>query len=487
MRFVGLAPFTLLLVSPHDLPHSAPASYDCLLRSYYGTYGSRRAFVVDRACLESSFSLLGLGTAVRLPEETTANLVWVEQLPVAPSLARLTTPFRPELDRLLEDLRGYDPRGTVPQSPLGATLFAAGPQLEVLHHAQQSALLAVNDVVLHSLDSRLPAHWRSSVFPAIPRSIIPVPPEAKLRLREALTTIRFDPAVASVVNGISAGRLVEDVRHLTGEDPASDLATRHSFSEDAHRAAAWLKTQLEQTGASCALRHFEQGYSPNVICTLAASTDTTETVVLGAHYDSRSSFGEVRAPGANDDGSGTGALLGIARAIARRGVTFRANVQLCAFAGEEQGGLGSQVYARELREQGANVTAMIQADMLAYHVPGEPLELGLSDPALVGTAELTQILANVSAIYSPELTRISYTPYSGGSDHLSFHEEGFPAAQVNERGDYVRDPMYHSSGDVSGREDYDFDQIKSIAKVELAAVLHIAGFDIREGDGMAED
>ena len=36
----------------------------------------------------------------------------------------------------------------------------------------------------------------------------------------------------------------------------------------------------------------------------------------------------------------------------------------------------------ELRERGADVVLMIQADMLAYHVPGEPPQLGLSDPAL---------------------------------------------------------------------------------------------------------
>lgn len=79
-----------------------------------------------------------------------------------------------------------------------------------------------------------------------------------------------------------------------------------------------------------------------------SSENATETIVLGAHYDSRGSFGSVRAPGGDDDGSGTVALLSIARTIARTGVTFRKNVQLCAFAGEEQGLLGSSAYARTI-------------------------------------------------------------------------------------------------------------------------------------------
>lgn len=69
---------------------------------------------------------------------------------------------------------------------------------------------------------------------------------------------------------------------------------------------------------------------------------------MSAHYDSRGSFGSTRAPGGDDDGSGTVALLSIARTIARTGITFKKNVQLCAFAGEEQGLLGSRAYARKV-------------------------------------------------------------------------------------------------------------------------------------------
>ena len=113
--------------------------------------------------------------------------------------------------------------------------------------------------------------------------------------------------------------------------------------------------------------------------TYEGSENTTDTVLISAHYDSRGSFGSVRAPGGDDDGSGTTALLGIARVIARKGIKFRKNVQICAFAGEEQGLYGSRYYARELYEKGANLTLMIQADMLGYHAADEPAQLGLPD------------------------------------------------------------------------------------------------------------
>ncbi|OSD03741.1 Zn-dependent exopeptidase [Trametes coccinea BRFM310] len=482
MRFSGLAPYTLLLVSLRDL-QAVPAAYEqCLSQSYYGTYGIRRAFVLDRACLEQSFSLTQLGTVVRLQEEE-QNLVWVQRRPVDQSLAA-TKLFDHELSQLVRDLRisatrpseAWDAAG-----PAQATLQTPPVQMQVLHRTHDGALLSVSDTALRILDSGLPPYWQYTAFPSSPRPLIPVPRHAKERLRQALARIRFNHVVASIVNGISVHRLQEDVRYLTGEDPASELATRHSFSEDAPRAAAWLKSRFEETGASCDLHYFREGFAPNVICKLTASEDTTETLVLGAHYDDRGSFGSVRAPGANDDASGTAALLAIARTIARRGVVFKANVLLCAFAGEEQGMVGSRAFAEELREKGANVTLMIQADMLAYRVPGERPQLGLNDPSLLGTAELTHILSNVSTIYSPELT-VGYFPYPGGSDHQSFHEQGYPAAQVYERAGYTKDPMYHKTGDLSDRDGYDFQQIKSIAMVELATVLHVAGFDLEERD-----
>ena len=79
----------------------------------------------------------------------------------------------------------------------------------------------------------------------------------------------------------------------------------------------------------------------------SSTLNTTATVLLSGHYDSRGSFGSVRAPGGNDDGSGITALLAIARTIARKGVKFHANVELVAFAGEEQGLLGSRAYSRQ--------------------------------------------------------------------------------------------------------------------------------------------
>lgn len=71
-------------------------------------------------------------------------------------------------------------------------------------------------------------------------------------------------------------------------------------------------------------------------------------MLISGHYDSRGSFGSPRAPGADDDGSGTTGVLSIARTIGKLGVTFRQNVEVVAFAGEEQGLYGSRYYSSRL-------------------------------------------------------------------------------------------------------------------------------------------
>jgi len=158
-------------------------------------------------------------------------------------------------------------------------------------------------------------------------------------------------------------------------------------------------------------------------------------------------------------------------------VKFHSNIEIIAFSGEEQGEVGSKAYASEQREGNANITMMIQADMLGYHVAGEPFQIGFPD--CIHSPEVTHLVGNISNLYVPEI-HVGRNPYCGGSDHKAFIENGFPATQVFERAGPIADPMNHDSGDVSRREGFSFDQIRAIAMVELAAVLHTAGFEIAE-------
>lgn len=185
--------------------------------------------------------------------------------------------------------------------------------------------------------------------------------------------------------------------------------------------------KVQHTGAECYKSPFLPGFAPNVICTYPSrQPNNTELVILSGHYDSRGSFGRIRAPGGDDDGSGSGHVLAIAQAIAKYKIKFEKTVQLVFFAGEEQGLFGSAAYAKQLHQENATILLQTQADMLGYHDPKEPMQLGF--PATIGTPEAAWLLGNLSQIYSPEL--VVGTTAACCSDHQSFVGYGFPATQV---------------------------------------------------------
>ncbi|KDQ54540.1 hypothetical protein JAAARDRAFT_38214 [Jaapia argillacea MUCL 33604] len=467
-----MAPLNSILITPFDVSLVAPSS--CLSQSFYGNYGGQGIFISDMDCLQSSDHLLSSGHIVPATEDL-QQLVWLEEKATEESVRSAAPPFTEELDDLLSriwNLKSVRVEGSLLSEQ--ETLEDEKNEFEVLFRSDSSALLSVSSETALVLDTTLPRFVRATPLPPQAVPFVPVPSSAISRVKDLLSSVKFDPVVASIVSNISIEQMTNDIRFLTGEDTKSGIVSRHSFSEGGRTAAAWLSDRFEETGATCEFRDFLVGFAPNVICRYPSTVDTTATVLLSAHYDSRGSFGSTRAPGGDDDGSGTTALLAIARTIKRKGLTFRSNVELAAFAGEEQGLLGSRAYAREMKEAKTNLTLMIQADMLAYHAPGEPAQLGL--PQFIGTPEVALLVSNMSSIYSPEL-QVGYTA-ACCSDHQSFHEQGFPATQVFERAGPIADPMYHNSGDLSEREGYDLEQVKSIAKAEFAVLLHAAGYDL---------
>ena len=105
-----------------------------------------------------------------------------------------------------------------------------------------------------------------------------------------------------------------------------------------------------------------------------------DTVVIGAHYDSVDA-----GPGANDNGSGTGTLLEIARAV--RGRDYPFNLVFVAFGDEEIGLVGSRHYVEALTpEERGRIAAMINLDMVGV---GTTMEFG-------GTGDLTSLSIQIA-------------------------------------------------------------------------------------------
>ncbi|KAI5985696.1 hypothetical protein EDC04DRAFT_2873646 [Pisolithus marmoratus] len=445
-----------------------PNTPPCLVNNFYGISGQQSIFKIsDLACLELLPISVDEGSVVPLylPDDGPQQLVWIQESSIDDSLR--TPEYEAEVTNFVIWLVS-DKRIAYPD---GQTILFEGRKPAPVSLVYRTANSGVVTVLTRAL------HISSLPIPASPVSYLPIPETAIEQVCDILISLRFDALVAGIINGISVDHMQKDIRYLTNEDGTSGIASRHSFHHGSRIAAKWLKTQFEDAGAACRFMPFLEGFAPNIICQYDAKMESPDTILISGHYDSHGSFGLEWAPGGNDDGSGTISILNIARRIKQTGITFRTNVELVVFAGEEQGLLGSKAYAKELRERDANIVLMIQADMLAYHVPDEPPQLGLAQ--FIGTLEVTQLVANISAIYSPELT-VGFTVVCC-SDHQSSHEQGYPATHLFERAGPIADPMYHNSGDLSDRLGYDLNQVHSICKVQFTTLLHAAGFDLPEG------
>jgi aminopeptidase YwaD len=163
----------------------------------------------------------------------------------------------------------------------------------------------------------------------------------------------------------------------------------------------------------------------NVIGTLPGRTG--DTLIFGGHYDSVPA-----GPGANDNGSGTGAALEAARVLAAQG-GHNLTLRFIAFGAEENGLLGSKAYVESLSAaQRRQVVAMINLDMV-----------GVGDTWMVGGTRELQTPVRAAGEGMGVRFRDLSADLNGASDHASFIAAGIPAVFIYSSDD----PNYHSPND----------------------------------------
>lgn len=171
----------------------------------------------------------------------------------------------------------------------------------------------------------------------------------------------------------------------------------------------------------------DTGY--NVVAYIPAQSDTT--VIIGAHYDhlgwggpgsgSRYLGDEPQVHnGADDNGSGTAALLELARHFGARRREMNYSLLFIGFSGEEFGVLGSGHYARHMTIDSAKVRMMINMDMIGRLAEQEK---GL---AVMGTGTCPEFKSYLDSLEVPGLKLALKEEGMGPSDHASFYNRGIP-------------------------------------------------------------
>jgi Zn-dependent M28 family amino/carboxypeptidase len=156
----------------------------------------------------------------------------------------------------------------------------------------------------------------------------------------------------------------------------------------------------------------------NVVNVLAwlPGRDTSRVLVMGGHYDScicsvrpnGSNDSVATAPGADDDGSGTSAVIELARVFAKRFPKGLENTVIFAlYASEEQGTNGSRQLAERLRDGGYKVIGGMTDDIVGNVVADDgsvdstTMRIFAADPDTSKSRELGRYVWGLSKIYSP--------------------------------------------------------------------------------------
>ena len=196
------------------------------------------------------------------------------------------------------------------------------------------------------------------------------------------------------------------------------------------------------------------------------------TIVVGAHYDS---FGD--APGANDNGSGTAAVLELARLLNDLRGRTDVHIRLVLFVNEEPpyshtSDMGSYRYARLLAESRERIIGMISLETLGCFFDGPatqryPAPFGLVYPSEGNFIAFVGLLGSRKFLHAVIRSFRSHTafPTIGGvapgfipgidwSDHWSFEQFGYPALMITDTAPY-RYPHYHRATDTPDKVDTD--------------------------------
>ena len=281
-------------------------------------------------------------------------------------------------------------------------------------------------------------------------------------------TVRRDETALRLPELVSRDRLRALVQGL------QDFQTRYASTPQCEAAGESIYEVFASLGLRTEYHPFSfRGYeSRNVIAEKPGETHPHEILIICGHYDSTSRSPLVFAPGADDNASGTAAVMEAARVLASVPMDF--TVRFVAFSAEEWGLFGSRAYAASARAAGEKIIGVINLDMIAYaDAMPEDLEV-IANPQSAWLAERLDLAARAYAgLAVRKIVNASFIY----SDHASFWDMGYPAVLAIED-EPLRNPHYHRDTDTIETLNFDFFEAAVRSATGLLAEL---GQPVRPG------
>jgi len=328
--------------------------------------------------------------------------------------------------------------------------------------------------------------------------------------------------INKMLKEVSAQRIESDIRKLVSFGTRNTLSEQTSTTRGIGAARDWIFAEFNKISNDCgncltvekqtflqpkAARVPEPTNLTNVIATLRGTINHERVYVVSGHYDSMCSSptdAKCDAPGANDDASGTAAVIEMARVMSKR--KFDATIIFMTVPGEEQGLLGAAYFAEQAKQNKMDIEAMFTNDIIggvtsfknaadrnsvrvfSEGVPSNETEAEGNTRRSVGgendsaSRQLARFIKEVADKYSPKFgVQMIYRRdrYGRGGDHIPFLERGFTAIRFTEtHEDYthqhqnVRTENSIQYGDLP--EFVDFGYVANVTRINAASLASLA-------------
>ncbi|HEY0459951.1 MAG TPA: M28 family metallopeptidase [Pyrinomonadaceae bacterium] len=325
-----------------------------------------------------------------------------------------------------------------------------------------------------------------------------------------------------MIKEISAKNIEATIRKLVSFGTRNTLSEQDNPARGIGAARDWIFGEFQKISADCAgcltvekqtflqakaARVPEPTNLTNVVAVLKGTTDPGRVYVVSGHYDSMCTSptdAKCDAPGANDDASGTAAVIELARVMAKR--KFDATIVFMTVPGEEQGLLGATYFAEQAKQTKMNIEGMFTNDIIggvtsqknspnrnrvrvfSEGVSSNETEQQAGTRRSVGgendsaSRQLARFIKEQSDKYLKDFSvwmMYRRDRYLRGGDHIPFLERGFTAVRVTEADeDYthqhqnVRTENGVFYGDTP--EFVDFEYVANVARVNMISLASLA-------------
>jgi Zn-dependent M28 family amino/carboxypeptidase len=325
--------------------------------------------------------------------------------------------------------------------------------------------------------------------------------------------------VADIARGVDQARMRAAVAKLVSFGTRHTLSSQTDPKRGIGAAVRWAEAEMRKTGLSTlqvcdTVTKLPRIPTPTKVCNAVAIQRGTErpndVVIITGHIDSRVTdpMDFTRdAPGANDDGSGTAAVLEAARLLSKH--KFPGTIVYAALSGEEQGLNGGKIMADYAKAQGWNVIANLNNDIIGNSCGSDgvcndkAVRVFSEGPRWQGHEELaaeirskggendspsrnlSRFLDWLAERLGPDILNLDVMPiwrndrFGRGGDHTEFLNAGFPAVRFSvavENYNHQHQDLRVEKGVEYGDtiDKMDFPYLQKVTKLNVAALAWLA-------------